>query len=284
MEAGLRAARSTGAPVLFEITEFPDVVRFAGPAGILADLILLKRHLRRFDGVLVISRPIRDYVRQRVQVPTQLLGAVVDIAIAASVPLELGDTLSVGYAGSLSQEKDGILDLICAVAGASSRLAPGTSLRLEVFGECNSPDGLAAVREAQRLGVADRVAFHGPIPHADVGARLSECHVLALPRPVSRQASGGFPTKLGEYLSTARPVLTTAIGDVPRYLRHGETCLMVAPNDIGAIEDALVEIARNYSRCQAIGERGRELAGRSFAAERGASLLVSFIQTLGGRT
>jgi len=118
--------------------------------------------------------------------------------------------------------------------------------------------------------------------HRDVRGHLSRCHVLVLPRPASRQATGGFPTKLGEYLSTARPVITTAVGDIPRYMADRDSCLLVAPNDVADLAGALVAVASDYAEAQAIGARGRALVEHSFAASVQAPTVISFIEYLRG--
>lgn len=285
MEGALKTARARGIPVLHEITEYPDVVD-PGPFGAVARFAFVRHHLPALDGVLVISRALQDYVAQWTNVPTQLLGSIVDLTVHTPLPpLDLTGTFVVGYAGSLSQEKDGVLNLLKAAAKAARRLAPEVDLRVEILGgDTKSTAGRAAVRESQLLGLDNRVTFHGQVPHADVRDHLAECHVLALPRPVSRQASGGFPTKLGEYLSTARPVLTTAVGEIPRYLRHGDTCVMVPPNDVTALGQSLLDIASGYREAQVIGARGRELVERSFAAPVQANKVVSFVEQLRGGT
>ena len=50
---------------------------------------------------------------------------------------------------------------------------------------------------------------------------LCNAKLLALARPDSIQAQGGFPTKLGEYLATGRPVVVTKVGEIPDYLEDG---------------------------------------------------------------
>jgi glycosyltransferase involved in cell wall biosynthesis len=283
MEGALRVARSRGLPILHEITEYPDVVRLPGPFGTPALLGFLMRHLPSLDGVMVISRPLQDYVARWSNVPTLLLGSIVDTTVHTPLPpLEVTSAFVVGYAGSLSQEKDGVLNLLRATALAAPQLAPEVDLRVEVLGDTKSSAGRTAISESQVLGINKRITFHGQVPHNDVRSILARCHVLALPRPVSRQASGGFPTKLGEYLSTARPVLTTAVGDIPRYLRDRETCLMVAPNDVAALAKSMVEAAIGYRDAQAIGARGRELVERSFASTIQAPKVVSFIDQMRG--
>lgn len=280
MEGTLRIAKRTGVLALHELNEYPDVVGLTERSRA-ARVVFLKHHLPALDGILVISSALNSYVARRTNTPTLLLGPIVDLAVNTRLPrLKLSGVLVAGYAGSLSQKKDGVLYLLRAVAGAAQRLAPQIDLQVVIIGDTSSVAGKAAIQEAKLLGIADRVKFRGQVPHARVRDHLAGCHVLVLPRPASRQASGGFPTKLGEYLSTARPVITTTVGDIPSYLRHRDTCLMVPPDDIGALQSSLLEIALNYPDAHAMGERGRMLVERSFAATIQAPKVVSFVEHL----
>ena len=88
-------------------------------------MVFLERHLPALDGILVISSALQDYVTERTSVPTQLLGPIVDTTVNTPLPpLHLTGSFIVGYAGSLSQEKDGVLNLLKAVAEAAPQLAP----------------------------------------------------------------------------------------------------------------------------------------------------------------
>ena len=114
------------------------------------------------------------------------------------------------------------------------------------------------------------------IPTERVPAALTSADCMVLPRPSSRQALGGFPTKLGEYLASARPVITTTTGDIPRKLFDGEA-VFVPPDDVTALADAINWVANNRARARAVGYAGRLAAEREFAADRAANKLLSAI-------
>ena len=48
-------------------------------------------------------------------------------------------------------------------------------------------------------------------------------------RPDSRQARGGFPTKLGEYLATGKPVCVTKVGEITVYLEDNVSAFLAEP-------------------------------------------------------
>lgn len=281
MEAGVRAGRALRLPVLHELTEFPDVVARPGMWGALTQQVYQHRQLPQLDGVLVISSALQDYVSARSATPTRLVSGIVDLTgCPALPPLQVAGELVIGYAGEISQTKDGVCDLLLAVAAASTELGNRITLRVELVGDDQPPPAQAARRLAMDLGLGPQVTFHGRVPHARVRELLTRCHLLALPRPPSRQADGGFPTKLGEYLSTGRPVVATSVGDLPRYLRDGDDCALIPPGDVAALTRSLVDTATDYDRAKLLGARGRQLVERSFSADRQAAKVVSFIEEL----
>ena len=269
------AAERLGIPAFHELTEFVEYTPTTGLRNRIEARLLL-RELRRLSGVLAISTALRDFLRSNGVPQVALTGPCVDSrGWSFGDPLMLTDTLRVGYAGSLNQPKDGVLDLLEAVRQAR-RLLSDTAVRLEVVG--GTKDELPrAVAHAEELGIGEDVQFHGRVPAAKVAGLLSGCHVLVLPRPESRQAQGGFPTKLGEYLATGRPVLTTSVGDISHYLQAGVNCFMVPPGSVTVMADALASVASDYGRAESIGRAGQELAHTTFHPRRAAGVVVEFM-------
>ncbi len=65
-------------------------------------------------------------------------------------------------------------------------------------------------------------------------------HYLFFHGPDSKQAQGGFPTKLGEYLATGNPVCATTVGEIPDYLVDGESVYFAVPGSVDSFADAML--------------------------------------------
>jgi starch synthase len=63
-------------------------------------------------------------------------------------------------------------------------------------------------------------------------------------------------------------VIASAVGGLPEIVADGETGLVVPPADAGALADAMVVLARDLPRAEAMGAAGRERALREFTPER----------------
>jgi len=93
---------------------------------------------------------------------------------------------------------------------------------------------------------------------------LCGAKVLALARPSSLQSTGGFPTKLGEYLATGKPVVVTKVADIPRYLEDGENAYLVEPDDNSAFAEKLGFVLSHYEDALQTAQKGKELTNTVF--------------------
>jgi glycosyltransferase involved in cell wall biosynthesis len=103
--------------------------------------------------------------------------------------------------------------------------------------------------------------------------------VLALARPRSLQAQGGFPTKLGEYLATGNPVVVTKVGDIPLYLTDNETAFLAEPNDVDSFAKKIEFVLSNPDIAMKVGEAGKRLTQEVFNYKYQANNIVEFISS-----
>ena len=74
----------------------------------------------------------------------------------------------------------------------------------------------------QKLHIKGRVIVTGSVKRDAVPALLCNSDILALARPANKQAEGGFPTKLGEYLATGNTVVVTNASGKVRFKADGD--------------------------------------------------------------
>ena len=93
---------------------------------------------------------------------------------------------------------------------------------------------------------------------------MKNAAVLALDRPDSLQAQCGFPTKLGEYLLTENPVIVTKVGDIPLFLKDGETALLVEERKPKEFSSKIIWALEHPEEATEIGKAGAQVAMREF--------------------
>ncbi len=275
------ASRLCGAPFLLESCEEPFHEAAHRPLLSWALGVYTHALYRFFDGAIVISAHLERYVRRRLRRGTRLLRIPILVDPAA-----FSDTTAprpvegpyVAYSGTLNETKDGVLTLMKAFRTVSEERP---DLRLVLVGDSYVATQIPAFRRhAEDLGIAERVIFTGLLPRDRLPPYLAHAEVLALARPSSRQAEAGFPTKLGEYLATGKPVVVTNVGEIGEHLVDGRDIFLAPPDDLPAFTGRLRYVLAHPDVACEVGRRGQETARRSFSYLENGRRLSEFIRGL----
>jgi glycosyltransferase involved in cell wall biosynthesis len=175
-------------------------------------------------------------------------GAGIDPDVLAPAPLPAQPPLKVAVVARMLWSK-GIDLAVEAVRLARQR---GATVELSLFG-APDPSNPKAIPEAtlQEWSRMAGIAWHGPT--RDVGAVWRDHHVCCLPS----RGGEGLPRTLLEGAACGRAVLTTDVPGCRALVRDGVEGLVVAPNDAGALADALVALAGDPARVARMGEAAR---------------------------
>lgn len=73
-----------------------------------------------------------------------------------------------------------------------------------------------------------------------------------------------FPTKIAEYAAAGRPIVTSSVGEVRRYLADGDTAFVAEPDDTVAFGRKIAEALSDPEFADAVGTRARGLAEELF--------------------
>jgi glycosyltransferase involved in cell wall biosynthesis len=134
---------------------------------------------------------------------------------------------------------------------------------------------LRASLEAQtvRRHATSPVRFLGSRPDIPDLLAASDVFVLA-----SRWE--GNPLSILEAMAAGRPVIATAVGGVPEFVRHRETGLLVPPGDGKALAEAMLELGQDPVLRQRLGANGACVASRLFDVTRMAAAYDRLYQEL----
>jgi len=110
----------------------------------------------------------------------------------------------------------------------------------------------------RRLGLVDNVVFLGYIPDDVLVEYYNRCSVFVLPSYSSDQE--GFGIVLLEALACGKPVVTTEIVGVSRYVSEFDAGRIVKPRDIQGLANAIVEVLQDKTLRKKMGKRGRKIA------------------------
>lgn len=271
--------RTKGIKYIQEKSEFPFVLMKKGFLRRLWASFYTSTTYKLFDGLIVMTKPLMEYFSTKVRKTCKLIEVpmTVDIdrfAIAKSESSEYGNYIA--YCGNMAGNKDGVMNLIEAFDMAAYRIE---DVKLLLIGGSSVPEDLQRIKEFANGKGLGRILFYGLASREEIPQLLVNAKALALARPSSLQSTGGFPTKLGEYLSTANPVVVTAVGDIPRFLDDSNS-FIVKPDNNAAFAEQIVRIFDDYATAVEVGKKGRVVAEQNFNYRVQSPRIHSFIQEL----
>lgn len=124
----------------------------------------------------------------------------------------------------------------------------------------------------------DSVLFLGSKSTNEIPGYLQNALALIM-TPQKDFVSGGFPTKLGEYLASGTPVITTDVSDIGNYL-NSVNSFLVKPGDTNEIYLKMITIVENKNLAKSVGENGRITAESIFGAKNFIKEIENFIKDL----
>jgi len=180
------------------------------------------------------------------------------------------DPLQVVYAGSFDI-KDGVNYII---EGFNSFNNIYHNARLILTGKSDQQ-----VIYQEKYKSYSNIIFKGHLSEDEFYDLLKNADVMCMCRTNSGFANAGFPFKLGEYLATGNPVISTKASDVENYLTKDDAYLIDfnSPQQIGA---ALTEIVNNPDVARKIGLNGMKKYQKYFSSEVNGKLLYDLLITI----
>lgn len=231
--------------------------------------------IKLFDGMIVMTDNLRDYYLKLLKTNSIIKTIPMSVDIDR---FETGEKIktenNITYCGDLSTNKDGV-DILIKAFGKISNDFPDWKLLL--IGGTTDLNQKELSELCRRLKIEKKVLFTGRVTKKDIPNYFIKSKILALARPSSLQAQGGFPTKLGEYLATKNPVVVTDVGEIALYLTDNVSAYIAPPDSVDDFALKLEECIKYYDKSIQIGLNGYMVAKNNFDYKVQASLLEEFI-------
>lgn len=119
----------------------------------------------------------------------------------------------------------------------------------------------------------------GRLDDEQLNIYLASCDILWLPMSDSNANRGRLPLKLTDYLAIGRPVVATAVGDVPAIFQEGSIGLL-SPAEPEAFAAATLRLYQGEQLREDMGRQARRLAEERFDWAILTSQLESYYQGL----
>lgn len=234
----------TGIKLVQEKSEFPFVLNNKTLFGRVFALFYVNTTYKRFDGLIIMTHKLEDYFKDKIRKDCKTI--VVPMTVEPErFSLESYNNLDeyIAYCGDMGGNKDGVHNLITAFSYISSE---NQDLKLILIGGSKKPEERLKLESYVKQINCNNVIFYGVVARDEIPPLLTNAKILALARPSGLQSTGGFPTKLGEYLSTGKPTIVTSVGDIPLYIKDGKHAFVVPPDDNQSFAEKIRFVMNNY--------------------------------------
>jgi glycosyltransferase involved in cell wall biosynthesis len=242
------------------------------------------RMFKASTGLLVISKEIERRARERAakvnpHLAIYRLHTVVDldrfaVALPPSHPTD-NQIANFVWCGTV----DGwVLDVMFLLS-ALAHVRRSRPCRLMLIGNYSDPIAAVITQKAASLGLSvdcsDRsantsrrsfgdVCLAGFVDEATLLASFRDATALLLPLWDDDRSKTRMPNKLGEYLASGKPVITSRVGDLTDFLADGVNAFLARPGDERDFADRMLTILGDPQMAARIGAAGRQVCEQHF--------------------
>jgi glycosyltransferase involved in cell wall biosynthesis len=155
------------------------------------------------------------------------------------------------FVGRLTKQKG--LDLLLQAVALTGR-----DTALDVVGDGPERSSLRSMSTA--LGIAERVAWHGPLPQHDLQDFYRKALALVVP-----SVDEGLGLVAVEAMLCGTPVIAFASGGLPDVVLDGKTGVLLPDRTEEALARALEAVLQSPERARSMGSAGRTFALEHFS-------------------
>jgi glycosyltransferase involved in cell wall biosynthesis len=265
---------------IFIFDEFPVPIRHKLKEKIPAiKKYLFKIVLKNINGYISISKELEIYFNNIVKRNTLILPIILDTSKFDTVKNINSENESkyLCYMGNMELSKDNIDLIIRAFSLLSNKYQ---DINLNLYGAPSEKTQKQLQELISNLNLSNRVLFKGKVNSELVPSILSNAYILVSSQPDTKRASGGFPTKLGEYLSTGIPTLLTDVGENSKYVKDGIHVFFSKPSEVDDYAKKIEYIINNYDKALKVALNGKQFIKDNYSHIVMGKTIINFINSI----
>lgn len=170
-------------------------------------------------------------------------------------------------------------DVVKFVIDAYSSLSdPRFRLHLVVSGSQENMDILKAHMAQSKY--PERIKLFSRLPEKDLFEQYKNAAALLIPLRPEFQDIARFPHKIGEYLASGNPVISSNYGEVKFYFTDHENMLIAENYDVKEFAEEMQFVMDNPEKARKIGEAGYQFGKRHFDYVLYGNMIGAFLEGL----
>ncbi|MFK7924898.1 MAG: glycosyltransferase family 4 protein [Bacteroidia bacterium] len=265
-------------PLIYQLVELNSAManRQSGSTKV-KDALLEKYALKLPDAILPISQLLTELCQTRfAQVPLLPIPVVCEYEAFDKVK-GLDHEPYFLYCGS-SSYAEVVFFLIDAFARIPVVERVGHKLYLIIGGD--QAGKIKIQSYIQTKGLEDQVIMFSGLTYEDLIRHYKGADALLIPLRPRKQDQARFPHKIGEYLASGKPIITTNVGEIPHYFTDEHDALVAEQYDTKAFAEKMRFVLNYPSQASMIGNNGRQLGLKHFDCYQYGSKLKAFIKSI----
>jgi glycosyltransferase involved in cell wall biosynthesis len=278
--------KNTNIKVFTEISEFPDIHKinkgnkFQKKLTDKRNRFFEKFFFENLNGLALMTKTLERFYNEFPNPKPKLLHLPMTVDLnrfhKSKNSLWIKNRPYIAFVGVMNNAKDGV-DILLEAFNKIHFKFPEFKLYLIGSWNYDTPLHLDYIK---KKSLEKKVIWLGELDRNLIPSILSNANLLVLPRPNSKQAQGGFPTKLGEYLASGVPVCATTVGEIPDYLIDNESVFFAIPGSTDSFADSMERALSNPELANKVGREGKRIAKTHFNKDIQALKLFEFLQSI----
>jgi glycosyltransferase involved in cell wall biosynthesis len=264
--------------VFRDISEYPNhlLLNNLSMSGKIKSWMNFIIELYMFNGLIFMTFNIRDYFFQyRKNIKYIIMPMTVEPDRFKYDGLQSPDKY-IAYCGSMYSDKDGVPILIKAFDIVAEK---HKDIKLKLVGDTSDKNKFRHIQhKINESNHKERIILTGFVDRSKIPEHLCQATILALSRPANKQAEGGFPTKLGEYLATGRAVIVTDVGEISNYLSDSINAFICSNITPEGFAEKIDFVLSNPTEAERVGVEGKKLSYGIFNYKKQSVKLLEFIK------
>lgn len=126
----------------------------------------------------------------------------------------------------------------------------------------------------------DRIEIFQKLPFRELIQLYTEATALLIPLRNTGQDKARFSHKIGEYLASSSPIITTNVGEISIYFENGKNIFTAEDYDVKHYANIMHEVASKPIKSKDVGLAGRRLGEVEFDYTRFSDKLLQFLNNL----
>ncbi len=226
-----------------------------------------------FVGIIVVNHQLKEWARRKLHCPSilYLSNFTYKVQNPQQITKLMGTTgKRVLMLANLREQKDHFM--LVKVARLIKTTHPDWTFHL--VGKDFNDDYSRRVRIAVlESGLADSVFFYGSC--IDTDAIIAQCDIAIL-----TSNSEGLPVALLEYGLHSKPVVVTAVGQVPEIVENEKNGFILPSGDDVSFAQALVRLIDDPNLCRLMGEELHATTNRDSSSEAALETYLDWIKKI----